>query len=207
MHEEKIRMKKSVRINIKGTRWFPALPEGDLHDCVSALSEEGVLPCVEDQGGFCGRTGHPGRGEPGSEPLTEEELEELLTRALAEAADYKPTTELDTLGEMMCDDGAVTLSYDESEITGMAGCRTTIRIDNNGIASFSRSGAVNSHMIFEDKKRYFCVSDSPEDIPVCIMTNDLVSSLNEDGGELYIDYCVEVGGAKAEHSKFEIKVR
>ena len=61
--------------------------------------------------------------------------------------DAPETTELVTEGELERRDGALILSYEESELTGMEGTVTTFRIAPP-VITLQRTGAVESKMIW-----------------------------------------------------------
>ena len=69
--------------------------------------------------------------------------------------------ELMTEGDRSREAEAYCLSYDESEISGMEGTRTTVRVDD-GKVSIIRLGSVNSMMEFESGKRSVTMYSTPE---------------------------------------------
>ena len=64
--------------------------------------------------------------------------------------DQQPDTiELVTDGFMEYVDGAWEVTYEESELTGLAGVTTAFRVEP-GKVTLSRSGALNSQMVFQE---------------------------------------------------------
>ena len=117
---------------------------------------------------------------------------------------------MEILSEGVLCEGAerVELSYDEGELTGMEGAQTSIyfRREEPGIVSMSRGGTISTTMVFEQGKRYHCVYKTPYmPFEVCVRTlkvrNDLLTE-----GRLYLDYVIEIRGAKAERTKLLLKV-
>lgn len=115
---------------------------------------------------------------------------------------------LNTEGLMNIDDKRVELVYEESEITGMEGSRTSVYfdIDNPGFVSMLRSGAISTSLLFEKGKRHHCVYNTPiMPFEICVRTlkveNDILSK-----GTLKLDYIIEIRGAKAERTKFELSL-
>ena len=115
---------------------------------------------------------------------------------------------LNTEGVMNIDDKRVELVYEESEITGMEGSRTSVYfdIDNPGFVSMLRSGAISTSLLFEKGKRHHCVYNTPiMPFEICVRTlkveNDILSK-----GTLKLDYIIEIRGAKAERTKFELSL-
>ena len=60
------------------------------------------------------------------------------------------TIELVTEGTMTYRDGGWDISYEESELTGMEGVTTLIRVEP-GVVTLSRVGKLNSTMIFRER--------------------------------------------------------
>lgn len=127
--------------------------------------------------------------------------------SVSEGPDEGPqTVELCTTGTLSCDkSGKISFSYDESEITGLDGSRTTFTLEND-LVTLSRSGAQNSLLIFENGKRhqlYTGVHDAP---PVCVDCHSLEQTLSPLGGAIDVDYSVEVAGTALERNTYRIRV-
>lgn len=124
--------------------------------------------------------------------------------------DEKPeTVEIFTDG-LVNDDGELfTVSYDETELTGMEGARTVVSFSktNRGLVSVTREGSFSTALVFEEGKRHICAYDTPYmPIEVCVVTRSLSNTVCEKGGQLSIDYSVETGGMKNERTSLSIKV-
>ncbi len=71
------------------------------------------------------------------------------------------TIELVTEGTLMdCGEEGYTLSYQESELTGLEGTLTTFQVENDRI-TLMRMGMVNSQMVFQLGRRHFSMYDTP----------------------------------------------
>ena len=71
------------------------------------------------------------------------------------------TVELVTEGTLIRDgDGEYTISYQESEVTGMEGTLTTFQIER-GRVTLLRIGEFNSQMVFEQGRRHLSMYDTP----------------------------------------------
>ncbi len=118
------------------------------------------------------------------------------------------TIELVTEGRLMdCGDEGYTFSYQESELTGLEGTLTTFQVEPERI-TLMRMGMVNSQMVFQPGKRHFSMYDTPYGaLSIGINTRKMRSSLNQDGGEIEIDYAIEIDHAVAGESLFRIHVR
>lgn len=107
------------------------------------------------------------------------------------------------------DDGSrVCISYKESELSGMEGSKTSISFQKNdpSFISMLRDGSVRTAMIFQPSKRHHSVYQTdimPFD--VCIFTRTVDNRIESDG-ILQMDYAIELRGAQAEHTKFQMKL-
>ena len=118
------------------------------------------------------------------------------------------TIELVTEGRLE-EDGSdgFTLSYQESELTGLEGTLTTFQIEKDRI-TLMRMGEVNSQMVFEEGRRHLSMYDTPYGaLSIGISTRRMRSDLRRDGGDIEIDYAIEIDHAVAGQNLFQINVR
>ena len=116
------------------------------------------------------------------------------------------TVELCTTGTLSYSrDGKIELSYDESEITGLKGSRTTFTVDKD-LVTLSRTGASKAVLIFENGKRHQLFTGLDGVVPVCVDCHSMSQSLTQSGGEMRVDYSVEVAGAALERNSYRIRV-
>lgn len=102
----------------------------------------------------------------------------------------------------------VAISYDETEITGMEGARTTISFNksNPELVTMTRTGNVNTALVFEPKKRHICTYNTPYmPFELCVRTLSLDNRLENDG-EFSIEYIIEIRGATAERNSLFLKI-
>lgn len=136
-----------------------------------------------------------------------DEADESLFSAAREGRQAR-SVELCTAGEMRFGRESVEISYDESEITGLPGCRTTFHVANNGLVTLTRAGRTKTHLVFENGKRHMLASSGENAPSVCVSCRKVQQHLSAaSGGEISIDYAVEVGGQLAEHNAYTIRVR
>ena len=103
--------------------------------------------------------------------------------------------------------GCYTLSYEESEVTGLAGTLTTIRVEADRV-TLQRVGAVNSQMVFEEGRRHLSMYDTPYGaLSVGIHTRKMRCCLNDMGGEVEVHYALEIEHGAVGQSVFHISVR
>ena len=104
-------------------------------------------------------------------------------------------------------EGEYTLSYQESELTGLEGTLTTFQVEQGRI-TLMRIGEVNSQMVFEEGRRHLSMYDTPYGaLAIGVNTRRMRSSLGEHGGDIEIDYAIEIDHAVAVQNLFQINVR
>ena len=118
------------------------------------------------------------------------------------------TVELVTEGCLQPEgDNCYTLSYQESELTGLEGTLTTFQIEENRV-TLLRIGEVNSQMVFEEGRRHLSMYNTPYGaLAVGINTKKMRADLSAAGGSIEIDYAIEIDHAVAGENLFHIQVR
>lgn len=117
-------------------------------------------------------------------------------------------TELVTAGTLEHDpQEGYCLSYQESELTGMEGTRTEFRVKGRQV-TLTRSGGVNSVMVFEEGARHFSMYETPFGaLAVGVNTRRMRADLNPAGGEIEIDYALEINHSVTGLNLFHIRVK
>ena len=117
-------------------------------------------------------------------------------------------TELISEGTMtIAGDGAITLVYEETELTGLEGTTTQFVIDDDTVV-LTRYGALNSQMIFQRGKRHTSLYETPwGTMTVDIATASLAHRLDSHGGLLDIRYSIAVDHQVTGQNRFKIRVR
>lgn len=118
------------------------------------------------------------------------------------------TMAIKTFGKLILDDERVQVCYEESEATGMDGSKTSVSFDTKsmGLVTMMRTGAVSTALVFEKGKRHHCVYTTPYmPFEICVKTLDVKNRIM-DTGILELDYIIEIRGAKAERTKFSMKI-
>ena len=116
--------------------------------------------------------------------------------------------ELVTPGRLVRDaQGRYTISYEESELTGLEGTTTVLQIEG-GRVTLLREGSVNSQMVFEEGCRHLSMYETPYGaLSVGINTQRMKNTVGEDGGDLEIDYAVEIDNLLAGQNLFRMSVK
>ena len=116
--------------------------------------------------------------------------------------------EIFTEGSFRITPDRVSISYDETEITGMEGSRTTLSFNKSTpeLVTMTRTGSVNTALVFEPKKRHICTYNTPYmPFEICVRTLSLDNRIESDG-EISIEYIIEIRGATAERNSLLLKI-
>ena len=115
--------------------------------------------------------------------------------------------ELITAGRLRRCDGAYTLEYDETDLTGMKGTKTAFEIAPERII-LMRTGDINSQMVFEQGRRHLSLYELAEgSLSVGVSTRRLRVDIGDDGGELEFHYGLEIDQAEIGENAVHLTVR
>lgn len=115
--------------------------------------------------------------------------------------------ELVTEGKYYKKGGAYYISYKESEVTGMEGTTTTLKV-LDGVVTLMRFGAVNSHFIFQQGQKHFSHYDTTFGaFTIGIFANEVSVNVNDEGGEIWVDYEMEIDNNKSGDNDFYMFIR
>ena len=116
-------------------------------------------------------------------------------------------TELMTEGAMVLTEDGMVLSYEETELTGMEGTTTTFEVKGPQVI-LTRTGTVNSQMVFEEGRQHTSLYETPfGELTVDIQTSTLKHNLTQRGGVMEIKYSIAVEHTVTGRNCFKIRVR
>ncbi len=122
--------------------------------------------------------------------------------------DNKENFEFLTEGKFYKKGGHYYITYQESELTGMKGTTTTLKVDkDSGIVTMMRFGENNTHLIFEQGKTHICCYETGYgglSIGVCAEYVDI--DIDETGGQLACKYTIDVNNSMLSVNDFNITV-
>ncbi len=99
------------------------------------------------------------------------------------------------------------LSYQESELTGLDGTLTTFQVEGEQV-TLLRVGEFNSQIVFQEGRRHLSMYNTPYGaMAIGVNTRHLSAELNDQGGDIEIDYAVEVDHAVTGRNVFQISVK
>ncbi len=120
----------------------------------------------------------------------------------AEDSDIELVSECDFYKE----DGVYFCDYEESEITGLGGTKTSIEIGRDYV-SLTRRGTVNSQMLFMEGKKTTSLYTMPfGELTIDIHTKSLCADVTENGGKLKVDYIIDINNQSGGHNTFDINI-
>ena len=115
--------------------------------------------------------------------------------------------ELMTEGTMVLTEDGMVLSYEETELTGMEGTTTTFEVKGPQVI-LTRTGTVNSQMVFEEGRQHTSLYETPfGELTVDIQTSTLKHNLTQRGGVMEIKYSIAVEHTVTGRNCFKIRVR
>ena len=115
--------------------------------------------------------------------------------------------ELMTEGTMTLTEDGMVLAYQETALTGMEGTTTRFQLRGPRVI-LTRSGTVNSQMVFEEGRQHTSLYETPfGELSVDIQTSVLKHNLTERGGLMEIKYSIAVEHTVTGRNCFKIRVR
>lgn len=132
----------------------------------------------------------------------------LSIRGSQRYGDQAPETiELVTDGTMEFVDGGWDISYQESELTGMAGVTTTFRVEPEQV-TLTRSGALNSRMVFREGVS----DDSLYQMPfgalmLTVKATQVFFDIVPDGGVVDLSYEITIENSDAGVIDYHLDIR
>ena len=116
-------------------------------------------------------------------------------------------TELLTEGVLEVLEDGLRIAYDETALTGMEGTTTTFLVKENQVV-LTRTGRVNSQMIFEEGKQHTSLYETPYgELPIDIQTSSLRHNLSQRGGVMDIKYAIAVDHTVTGRNCFKLRVK
>jgi uncharacterized beta-barrel protein YwiB (DUF1934 family) len=90
----------------------------------------------------------------------------------------------------------------------MEGTTTTIKITNDGKVTLMRFGSVNSQFVFEKGQKHLSYYDTTNGtFTVGVTANQINVNVNDSGGEIRVDYRLEIDDSKLGYNDFHMMIR
>ncbi len=114
---------------------------------------------------------------------------------------------LTTPGRLYRKNGVYSITYQETELTGLPGVTTTLKIEPDRI-TLMRRGGDNACMIFRQGERHYNLFQQNGDpVTVAVSANSVRQNISDAGGELDIDYSIFINEAHALRNRLHVDVR
>ncbi|CAB1254069.1 DUF1934 domain-containing protein [Clostridium sp. MT-14] len=97
--------------------------------------------------------------------------------------------------------------YKETQLSGMEGTTTTLKIKNNKL-SLIRMGSTNAKMDFNKYERSRSMYKTPYGaIELKIKTNEINIDVGENGGDVLINYSMSLAGQTAQDTQLKVNIK
>lgn len=115
--------------------------------------------------------------------------------------------ELVTDGTMEFRDGGWDISYEESDLTGLAGVTTTFRVEPNRVI-LDRKGNLRSHMVFEKNVPHDSLYQMAfGTLMMTVCAQHLYYDIVSDGGMIDLTYSINIENARAGTVDYHLDIR
>ena len=132
----------------------------------------------------------------------------LSIRGSQKYADQEPEViELVTEGWMEFRSGGWDISYEESELTGLAGVTTTFRVEPGRVV-LDRSGALNSQMVFEEGVAHESLYQMAfGTLMLTVKASFVYYDIVSDGGTIDLSYNIDIENTEAGVIDYHLDIR
>ena len=132
----------------------------------------------------------------------------LAIRGSQKYADQEPEIiELVTEGWMEFRNGGWDISYEESELTGLAGVTTTFRVEPGRVV-LDRKGALNSRMVFEEGVAHESLYQMAfGTLMLTVQATFVYFDIVSDGGTIDLSYNINIENTEAGVIDYHLDIR
>lgn len=115
--------------------------------------------------------------------------------------------ELITEGKYFRDEDRFVAEYEESEISGMEGTKTTLRIEDDSV-TIMRDGTTNSNLMFKMGHDHLSLYSTPYGaLEVTIKPKKVDINMDDRGGNVKLEYKMETMGIGQIENALELNIR
>ena len=119
----------------------------------------------------------------------------------------KEKIEVVTVGEFSINGDEFIATYDETEISGMEGTKTTLKIRGNKVV-LHREGTTSTKMEFQKNNTQVALYNTPYGmLELKTSTKELDLDVNEKGGNISIKYHLIAGGQEPIKTNLDMKIK
>lgn len=118
------------------------------------------------------------------------------------------SVELTTVGKLGIKEGQFWLTYDESEMLGVKGIKTSLMVKDDNTVILKRSGGYTSRLVVEEGVRNSCFYSTPHgDLVIGIFGESVSHNLTDEGGTLNMSYTIDSNLQLISRNTVEISVK
>lgn len=142
---------------------------------------------------------------------TKDIMLKIVGKQLYGFSEEEEQMEFVTEGTFASADDAVILTYEETDMSGIPGCTTSLEIRGNNV-TMKRHGEtvpIDTEIQFEKGKRFTGYYDTPYGaMEMEVLTDDVVNNINRKSGKgsLNIDYHISLRGVSESRSRLNIEI-
>ena len=115
--------------------------------------------------------------------------------------------ELTTEGSLELENGGWNISYEESEMTGMAGVTTTLRVEP-GVVKLIRSGGIRWEMVFQEGVSHLSLYQLDVGaMMMAVCARKIDAQIDEHGGNVDLVYEIEIEHCAAGMVEYHLDIR
>lgn len=115
--------------------------------------------------------------------------------------------EVVTPGEFYKEDNFYYAIYDETELSGMEGTKTTLKISED-VMYLKRVGTTNAEMEFRPKSENVILYNTPYGtLEIITKTKELQVDMMDDGGNVMVDYNLSISGQPGQNTILNINIK
>lgn len=127
--------------------------------------------------------------------------------AKQKTADNEDTMSVTTVGTFSGDENDYKVVYTDME-GELAGCTTTVHVQNKNTVTMTREGSYSSQLIIEEKRRHNCHYMTPYgELVMGVFAKDVNSDIDENGGKLDFHYTIDFNSGLVSVNHMTISVK
>lgn len=115
--------------------------------------------------------------------------------------------EVVTPGEFYKENNDYYAVYEETELSGMEGTKTTLKISSDKLLLL-RVGTTNAEMQFKKNNKDITLYNTPYGaLEISVETKDLKINIDNNGGDVLVNYNLAVAGQKSQNTILEVNIK
>lgn len=131
----------------------------------------------------------------------------IISVASKQSGQEDEAIEIVTQGKFFKKGNSYYAVYDETELSGMAGTTTTIKVNEEKL-TLIRLGTTNARIEFKNNYKSLSMYDTPYGtLELGVETKKLDIDVNDEGGRVFVDYDMTLAGQKPLKTILEVNIK